>query len=183
MRAMAMALLMEKILNQLIWRIYHCLSGFIYLSACRISSINSRIHPWKLTWHWKIPFSRGNTSSNGGFSIAVLAFRSHVLFLGDQCVGFFLAVPLPLGVHGSAQRHGAARPRNSWQKTQTGHICELIHCLLAARKDVPLPSLKRTAQAPENRPASPIGKDRIPTIHFEGVLLLVSGRLAVRINA
>ena len=27
--------------NQLIWRIYHCLQGFIYLRWCRISSINS----------------------------------------------------------------------------------------------------------------------------------------------
>ena len=29
-----------------------------------------------------------------------------------------------------------------------------------------LPSLKLTTKAPENRPFDPIGKDRIPTIHF-----------------
>ena len=32
------------------------------------------LHPWKLTWHWKIPCSRENTSSNGGFSIVMLVF-------------------------------------------------------------------------------------------------------------
>ena len=35
-----------------------------------------RIHPWKPTWHWKIPiFNIGNTSSNGEFSIANLVFE------------------------------------------------------------------------------------------------------------
>ena len=35
-----------------------------------------RIHPWKPTWHWKIPiFNIGNTSSNVGFSIANFVFR------------------------------------------------------------------------------------------------------------
>ena len=29
------------------------------------------IHPRKLTWHWNPPFSIGNTSSNGGFSIGI----------------------------------------------------------------------------------------------------------------
>jgi len=56
--------------------------------------------------------------------------------LEDQCVGFFLGVHLGGARYGTATRRGAAI-RNSWQKTQTGHICELIHCLLAARKDVP----------------------------------------------
>ena len=32
-----------------------------------------------------------------------------------------------------------------------------------------VPSLKLTANAPENRPRDPIGKDRIPTIHFLGL--------------
>ena len=32
-------------------------------------------HPWKLRWHWKSPFSIGNTSSNGGFSIVNVSFR------------------------------------------------------------------------------------------------------------
>ena len=36
-------LLMEEILHQLIWRIYHYLQGFTYLRWCRISSINSII--------------------------------------------------------------------------------------------------------------------------------------------
>ena len=34
-------LLMEEILHQLIWRIYHYFSGFVHLKWCRISSINS----------------------------------------------------------------------------------------------------------------------------------------------
>ena len=34
------------------------------------------IHPWKLTWHWKMPmFNRKHLSSNGGFSIVMLVFR------------------------------------------------------------------------------------------------------------
>ena len=41
------------------------------------------LHPWKLTWHWKIgksQFSIGNTSSNGGVSIVMLVFRG-VLYI------------------------------------------------------------------------------------------------------
>ena len=34
-------LLMEKIVHQLIWRIYHCLQGFMHLRWCRMFSINS----------------------------------------------------------------------------------------------------------------------------------------------
>ena len=32
---------------------------------------------------------------------------------------------------------------------------------------------------PENRPRAPIGKDRIPTIHFWGRKMLVSGRVTI----
>ena len=35
-------LLMEEILHHLMWRISHCLQGFIHSRWCRISSINSR---------------------------------------------------------------------------------------------------------------------------------------------
>ena len=38
---LSLLLLMEEILHQLIWRNYHYLQGFIHLSWCRISSINS----------------------------------------------------------------------------------------------------------------------------------------------
>ena len=37
-------LLMEEILHQLIWRIYHYLQGVIHLMWCRIPSINSISH-------------------------------------------------------------------------------------------------------------------------------------------
>ena len=40
-----------------------------------------------------------------------------------------------------------------------------------------LPSPKRTANAPENRPGPQKGNNRIPTIHFQVLLLLVSGRV------
>ena len=33
----------------------------------------------KLTWQWKYTFSIGNTSSNGGFSIAMLVYRRVVM--------------------------------------------------------------------------------------------------------
>ena len=39
-------LLMEEILHQLIWRIYHYLQGFTYLRWCRISSSNSSGFKW-----------------------------------------------------------------------------------------------------------------------------------------
>ena len=38
---LSLLLLMEEIPHQLIWRNYHYLQGFIHLSWCRISSINS----------------------------------------------------------------------------------------------------------------------------------------------
>ena len=40
-----------------------------------------------------------------------------------------------------------------------------------------LPSLKLTAKAPENRPNPQRKRESIPTIHFQGRLLLVLGRV------
>ena len=40
-----------------------------------------------------------------------------------------------------------------------------------------LPSLKLPAKAPENRPGPKRKRESIPTIHFQGLLLLVSERV------
>ena len=37
------------------------------------------VHPWKLTWHWKILCSIGSTSSNSGFSTIMLVFWGVIL--------------------------------------------------------------------------------------------------------
>ena len=34
-------LLMEQILHQMIWKIFHCVKGLIHVKWCRVSSINS----------------------------------------------------------------------------------------------------------------------------------------------
>ena len=59
------------------------------------------------------------------------------------------------------------------------HLCIFTICLNQRDRLYLLPSLKLTARLPlKNRPFHPKGKDRnLPTIHFQVLLLLVSGRV------
>ena len=53
--------------------------------------------------------------------------------------------------------------------------------VLGFKKAIWLHSQKLTANAPENRPKHPKGKDRIPTIHFQGTVA-VSYRDSIFLN-
>ena len=82
--------------------------------------------------------------------------------------------PLLVASHSTYQLtsiiHGSAYPSSQW--IHNGLIPNQLQTFTLR------PSLKLTAKAPENRPSNPKRKrENIPTIHFQGLLLLVSGRV------
>ena len=56
------------------------LSSKYQFSAVNSLSVSGKVHPRKLTWYWKSPFSIENTSSNGGVSIVNFLFRESMFF-------------------------------------------------------------------------------------------------------
>ena len=72
-----MILLMEEILHhQLLLRISRVSWDFIYNRWLAGFLPSAVLHPWKLTWHWKIPIlNRKHIFIHGGCSIVIWLFR------------------------------------------------------------------------------------------------------------